>query len=169
MAQIITHPVFEEFITDADYVDVKSIEADGSMRSFIAGMLSYYPWWLVMLYRIREVLVNILGLVKHDKPEVLPSVQAEDVCFTPGEKASFFIVRHAEEEKYWISETPEDKHLKAYFGIMACTQDSGKPGFQVITTIRYRHWTGPLYFNLIRPFHHLVVCKMMKAGARCSP
>ncbi|WP_422698682.1 DUF2867 domain-containing protein [Desulfosarcina cetonica] len=32
--------------------------------------------------------------------------------------------------------------------------------------MRYRNWTGPVYFNLIRPFHHLVVREMMKAGAR---
>ncbi|NQY75258.1 MAG: DUF2867 domain-containing protein [Candidatus Margulisbacteria bacterium] len=28
------------------------------------------------------------------------------------------------------------------------------------------HWTGPIYFNLIRPIHHLVVTKMAKAGVR---
>lgn len=29
-----------------------------------------------------------------------------------------------------------------------------------ITTVYYKHWTGPVYFNLIRPFHHLVVSRM---------
>jgi hypothetical protein len=30
--------------------------------------------------------------------------------------------------------------------------------------VHYKHWTGPVYFNLIRPFHHLVVSRMARAG-----
>jgi hypothetical protein len=41
--------------------------------------------------------------------------------------------------------------------------------FLVVTIVHYRHWTGPVYFNVIRPFHHIVVWQMMKAGARYQP
>jgi hypothetical protein len=165
MENRLKHPELEAFFQDADYIDVKRIEARTGLRAFIAGMLSYYPWWLVILYRARQILVGILGLVKHEKPEVMPSFRSEDISFTPGDPASFFIVRKAEEERYWISETPEDKHLTAYFGVTSKKLESGLTRFEVITAIRYRHWTGPVYFNLIRPFHHLVLWSMMKAGA----
>ncbi|MGE6761631.1 DUF2867 domain-containing protein [Corallococcus interemptor] len=29
----------------------------------------------------------------------------------------------------------------------------------------YRNWAGPVYFNVIRPFHHLVVARMARHGA----
>ncbi len=165
MEQVFENPELKPFLRGADYTDLKSIEAGVSLRAFIAGMLSYYPWWLVALYRIREILVRLLGLVKHDAPEKLPRFRSREISFTPGDRASFFIVREAREEKFWISETPEDRHLTAFFGVTAGESGTGKTRFEVFTAIRYRHWTGPVYFNLIRPFHHLVLWRMMKAGS----
>jgi len=147
-------------------VDIKHINADTSLRAFIAGMLSYYPWWVVLLYRVRQLLVHFLGLVQHDKPDVLPHLRAEKVSFTPGERVTFFIVRKAQEEKFWVSETPEDRHLTAYLGVVADDTGGGMQRFTVFTAIRYLHWSGPVYFNLIRPFHHLVVWRIMKAASK---
>ncbi|MBW2489556.1 MAG: DUF2867 domain-containing protein, partial [Deltaproteobacteria bacterium] len=134
------------------------------LRQFVASMLSYYPWWIVQLYRIRKLLVGILGLVKHDAPEELPDLQPEDVSFTPGENVTFFKVRSAQEDLFWISETPDDKHLQAYFGVIREPLNNSLNRFHVITTVYYKHWTGPVYFNLIKPFHHLVVSRMAKHG-----
>jgi hypothetical protein len=63
-----------------------------------------------------------------------------------------------------VAETPEDKHLSAYFGVVNEKLDREHSRFHVFTTVRYLHWTGPVYFNLIRPFHHLVVSRMMKSA-----
>lgn len=153
------------YFHDIDHADVKTIESAVTLRRFISGMLSYYPWWIVVLYRVREFLVKILGLERHEKPEVLPSIQPEELSFEPGRNASFFIVRTARENTYWVSESPEDKHLKAYFGVVAEDVGERHTRFHVFTTVKYIHWTGPVYFNLIRPFHHLVVARMMRAGA----
>jgi hypothetical protein len=152
------------YFQDMDHMDVKAIAADVSLRCFIAGMLSYYPWWILVLYRIRELLVGLLGLVKHEKPERLSTIEPESIAFESGERVSFFIVRNAREDLYWVAETPQDKHLQAYFGVVAERMDDGRTKFHVFTSVKYKHWTGPLYFNLIRPFHHLVVWRMMKAG-----
>lgn len=157
---------FDVFFKDADHVDVKIIESDTDLRSFISGMLSYYPWWVVFLYRIREIIVSILGLTHHEKPDTLPSIKPEDLSFKPGENASFFIVRDAKEDVYWVSEAPEDKHLAAFFGVVAEKLSQNCTRYQVFTCVKYLHWTGPLYFNLIRPFHHIVVRRMMKAGIK---
>ena len=152
------------YFQDADYTDIKSIEGEVTLRQFISGMLSYYPGWIVLLYRIRELLVIILGLVRHNKPDVLPSFQAEDIPFTPGETASFFIVRIARENVYWVAEAPEDKHLTAFLGVVAEATSERSTRFHVFTSVKYIHWTGSVYFNLIRPFHHLVVSSMMRNG-----
>ncbi len=154
----------ESYFNNADFKDVKIFEGHKTLRQFVASMLSYYPWWIVQLYRIRKLLVGILGLVKHDAPEELPDLQPEDVSFTPGENVTFFKVRSAQEDLFWISETPDDKHLQAYFGVIREPLNNSLNRFHVITTVYYKHWTGPVYFNLIRPFHHLVVSRMAKHG-----
>ncbi len=82
---------------------------------------------------------------------------------------TFFEVRCAKEDAYWISETPRDKHLKAYFGVAAEPLINANNRFYVVTTVFYKHWTGPVYFNLIRPFHHLVVSRMAHAGLKNRP
>jgi hypothetical protein len=152
------------YLDKADVTDVKQVEGRTSLRRFVAGMLSYYPWWLVLLYRVREILVRILGLVRHEAPETLPDLKPEDVAFTPGERVSFFIVRDGEEERYWIAETPDDRHLRAYFGVVRVPLAGAASRFYIFTAVYYKHWTGPVYFNLIRPFHHLVVARMAQYG-----
>ena len=166
MSVIHKYKEFEIYIQNADHIDVKTIEGDVDLRSFISGMLSYYPWWMVSLYRIREILVGMLGLVRHEKPDTLPSISPEALSFKSGENASFFIVREAKEGQYWISETPEDKHLTAFFGVIAEKLSQNRTKYHVFTSVKFLHWTGPVYFNLIRPFHHLVVWRMMKAGIK---
>ena len=156
----------KEILKDADYVDIKSYTGTVSLRQFIASALSYYPWWVVMLYYIRSIVVRILGLEKQEKSDELPNLKSGDVSFTPGDPATFFTVRMAREDQYWIAETPDDKHLKAYFGIVVEPLHGNLRRFYLITTINYKHWTGPVYFNLIRPFHHLVVWRMAKAGLK---
>ena len=162
-------PEMAPLLERSDVVDIKTAEGHTTLRQFIASMLSYYPWWIVLLYRFRTVVVKFLGLVKHEAPEVLPNLQAEDVSFVAGDEVTFFTVRLAKEEKYWVGETPEDKHLRAYFGVVVEPVADNRRRFHVVTIVHYKHWTGPVYFNLIRPFHHLVVSQMMRAGLACHP
>ena len=165
MEAISRHSELEAFLKDVDYTDIKQIDANTNLREFIAGMLSYYPWWMVLLLRVRQIPVKLMGLVKHENPEHPPSLSPKDVSFTPGDQATFFVVRKGAEERYWVSESPEDKHLTAFFGVVADRLSTGMTRFTVFTSIRYLHWSGPVYFNLIRPFHHLVVWRMMKTAA----
>ena len=158
------YPEVAGLLKGANHVDVKVVEGDVSMRQFIASMLSYYPRWIVFLYYVRAVFVRLLGMRQPSKPDELPRLKPEDISITPGEYATFFIVRQAREEEYWFSETPEDKHLQAYFGIIVEPVNEHLNRFHVLTIVHYKHWTGPVYFNLIRPFHHLVVSRMARAG-----
>jgi hypothetical protein len=164
MEYILKFKALKPFFKNADFIDIKVFEGQTTLRQFIASMLSYYPWWIVQLYRIRKLLAGILGLVKHEKPEELPNLQPEDVSFIPGENVTFFMVRSAKEDLFWISETPDDKHLKAYFGVVREPLNNSFNRFHVMTTVYHKHWTGPVYFNLIRPFHHLVVSRMARHG-----
>jgi len=164
MRQIQKYAELNSCFQNINHQDIKTIEGGCTLREFIAGMLSYYPWWIKMLYYIREIFVRIFGLVKHEKPDEIPHLNPEKISFIPGENVSFFITYKAKEDEYWAGLTPQDKHLSAYFGIVTEKIENTKTRFHVFTTVTYKHWTGPLYFNLIRPFHHFVVWRMMKAG-----
>lgn len=151
---------------DADHVDIKTVQGRVSLREFIAKMLSYYPWWIVCLYRIRAIFVRLLGMKQEESPEELPRLKASDIPMTPGGAATFFTVHQAEEGRYWVAETPEEKHLTAYLGVAVEPVAGDLKRFHIITIVHYKDWTGPVYFNTIRPFHHIVVSRMARAGVK---
>ena len=166
MNDVLSMPELQPFLKECNYIDVKTIEGQVSLKEFIASMLSYYQRWIRVLYRIRELLVALLGLVKHETPQALPNLKPEEVLFKSGDEVTFFIVRSAKEDVYWISETPEDKHLSAYLCVIVETLNKGRRRFSIVTIVHYKHWTGPVYFNLIRPFNHFVVSRMIRAGVK---
>lgn len=94
-------------------------------------------------------------------------VRPEDVPFVRGGKVWFFTVVEAAEDRY-IAVESADTHLTAYCVITAEPAAAGQNRFHVVTVVKYHRWTGPLYFNLIRPFHHLVVRSVVNAGSRGS-
>ncbi len=55
MAYIEQFEDIRHLLQRADYTDVKVVEGSVSLREFIASMLSYYPRWVIGLYRIRAV------------------------------------------------------------------------------------------------------------------
>jgi len=168
-ASLNRYPELMPYMAGADHLDVKSVTGTVDLPAFIDGMLAYRPYWLKALFVLRHLLVLLLGLKRHARPMTATAGRSAEVPFVPGGRIAFFTVRAAVPGCYWVAETPDDKHLAAYVGVVAEPSDNRRRRFHVFTAVRYRHWTGPVYFNLIRPFHHLVVWRMMKAGAACKP
>ena len=159
-------PALKPLLTNANHIDVKTIDSAADLRTFIAGMLSYMPAWLKFLYGVRGVFVRLLGM-RQEGAGLLRPLRPTDISFSPGDTAMIFKVTMAEPDTYWVGEAA-DTHLIAYIGVVAEPLAQGSR-YHVATIVHYRHWTGPVYFNVIRPFHHLVVWQMMKAGAQASP
>lgn len=146
----------------ADFVEERSIEGNGTLRQFTAGMM-YLPGWLVFLYRLRAVFVRILGM-KQEEYDVV-QMQPEDVSFDPGAPCQAFTVTHGKEGEH-LALQHEDTHLSARLLLVAVPLPDGRNRFHVGTIVHHKHWTGPVYFNVIKPFHHLVVWRMMKNGVK---
>ncbi len=155
-------PELQPYLANADHIDVKTITGDVTLREFLAGTFSYYPGWLKSLYAIRWGFVRLLGMKQEGLPQTV-HLRAEDISMTPGDKATFFTIEAASEDLFWLASAKES-HLAAYLGVAREDLGNGRSRFHVITIVHYRQWTGPIYFNVIRPFHHLVVAKMMQAG-----
>lgn len=69
------------------------------------------------------------------------------------------------EDQYWIGGI-DDQHLSAWLGVTVEPLAHALKRYTVVTIVRHNTWQGPVYFNVIRPFHHLVVGTMVKQAAR---
>ena len=156
------YPELAPFFRNPDHMDVKVVEGDVSLREFAASMIGYQPGWMTFLYHVRGVFVRFLGMKQDGVPKPM-RVQPEDLPLTPGSAVAFFTTRASKEDTYWFGDVG-DKHLNATLGVVVEPLANGLRRFHVITLVHYRHWTGPVYFNVIRPFHHLVVGQMARAG-----
>lgn len=153
---------FDRLAQGADYVEVKVGEGGMSLREFVAGILSYRPGWMAALYRVRVWLLTALGQGKRDVSDG-DVMTADSLPINPGDKADFFEVVESDGESRWIA-VGQESHLDCMIGAWA-QPACGKPGvnrFHLVTIVRYRSWAGPVYFNIIRPFHHLVVYFAMR-------
>ncbi len=166
-AYVNTFPALARLVKGANHVDVKMVEGSCSLREFILGFIDYYPAWIKFLYQVRRALVPLIGLKQEGVPKRL-NLTPDQVPFEPGKYLSFFKVRLAEENHYWVA-CAEEAHLAAYVAIVAEPLDNGKQRFYVITLVYYKKWTGVLYFNVIRPFHHVVVSNMARSGIAPRP
>ncbi|WP_432736854.1 DUF2867 domain-containing protein [Maridesulfovibrio sp. FT414] len=150
-------------LENAGYVDVKAFTSRNSMHDFLIRLMTYQPYWLTLLYRIRGVVADLFGL-KHDEL-FKGNSDVSEYDFNAGGRVDFFTSVDFKPEKYWIGEAT-DRHLSGCIGVVAEPEMNGNARFYIFTIVHYRHWTGPLYFNLIRPFHHIVVYFMGKYAAK---
>lgn len=159
-----TVPELTFLFSGADHVDVKKAESGVTLREFVAGSMSWSPVWVKVLFLARTVLARLLRLDDSHLPAgVRP--RPEEISFTPGDRVGLFTVTAAAEDRFIVLEAA-DNHLIGYLAIAAAPAAGGRTRFEAATVVKYRRWTGPLYFTIIRPFHHLVVRGMIKAGAR---
>ncbi|RJO73321.1 DUF2867 domain-containing protein [Nocardia panacis] len=168
MTETLNVPELRDLLTGADHVDIKTAEADLTLDEFLAGMVGGDQGPLLrLLFRARGVLARALRL-QHQNIPFESKVRPDEISYTPGTKIWIFTVVDGEPDRFLLMEAA-DTHLS---GCLAVTVEPGRTArhrFQVATIVAYRHWTGPLYFNLIRPFHHLVVAAMVRRAARYTP
>jgi len=160
-AVLAVEPTLEPRIEGADHVDVETVEGTVTLRTFLAGMVSYAPAWVSALYAVRWLFVRLLGMSQEGIPRTEP-VLPDDVPFEPGAQLGVFTVARAGQDQFWIGEAVE-AHLSAALCVVVEEHSDGRR-FHVVTAVHYRRWTGPVYFTVVRPFHHLVVARMAAAG-----
>lgn len=158
----ISIPEIAALADGAGHVDVKTVSCDKDMERFAADFLSYNPGWVDMLVRLYGVLERAMGLPREARSGRLAAC---DVPFAPGQRVSFFTVRAVEPGRYWLGEA-QDKHLSCYLAMYPGTDGDGQSLRHVATIVHFRRWTGRVYFNLIRPFHHLIAAASARHAAK---
>jgi hypothetical protein len=156
-------PELGDVLDGADHVDVKTIDSSVTLPEFAAGALNWGPAWVKALFAVRVVFAKLLRLRTAGLPPAT-DLRPEDVSFTTGHRLSFFTVTRGEENRYLLLEI-DDNHLKAYLAFVV-EPLHGTSRFRLVTVVHNHRRTGDLYWSVIRPFHHLVVTGMLRAGAR---
>jgi Protein of unknown function (DUF2867)/Pyridoxamine 5'-phosphate oxidase len=164
--QVARHPRVADLLRALDHADVKIVEGDATLREFIAGLGSFPPW-MRGLFRARGLLAKALRL-HHDDPSGLEPIDPQTLELEPGKPMRFFTTRAFEEDAFWVAGS-EDRHLAAWLAVVVEPGETHARRFHVVTLVRYKDWTGPVYFNLIRPFHHLIVWALARRAAAARP
>ncbi|MEA5358183.1 DUF2867 domain-containing protein [Amycolatopsis sp., V23-08] len=149
----------EPFLDGADYVEFKEIASENSLREFVAGVFGWSPGWVKVLFGVRYLLARALRLETARVPRRRRSAA---IGFEPGDAAGLFTVRAGDPERYLVVGA-DDSHLSGYLTVEVVP--SARRRFRVGTIVHFHNRVGPAYFALIRPFHHLVIRGMLKAGA----
>jgi hypothetical protein len=149
----------------ADYIGVKTVEAEDSLERFLINIFSYRPALIRLLYRIRAPLVHLLGFKQDPLPELDEWIPSEFPMYPCG-NVWFFTVQRVRKDHYWIAGCPRDRHLDADLAVVAQPLRGNRRRFYLVTVVRYKHWTGPVYFNLIRLFNLFLVNRMAHHAAR---
>ncbi|MBU1249063.1 MAG: DUF2867 domain-containing protein [Proteobacteria bacterium] len=162
MEQIKTIPAMAALLDDCDHADVKCVEGAVGLEDFIRRMVTHRPAWLKGFYALRGGLAWMLRL-RH--AEIEEERDADRLDFAPGGLVGFFRSLDHGLGTHWLG-IVEDTHLAAWFGVVREPLDDEIARFHVLTVVKHKHWTGPVYFTLIKPFHHLVVWMMARVGVR---
>lgn len=157
---ISANPELAKLTEGMDVIDIKTTQGAMSLREFTAATMSYMPGWMRFLYGVRKYFVALIGVGQDFIPE-RENIAPEELSFTPGETASIFTVRQAEEDKHWIAEA-RDKMIAGYVGIVREPLENGENRFYFMTLAKFLHWKGRLYYTIISPFHHVVVHAMIR-------
>ncbi|MEZ5359755.1 MAG: DUF2867 domain-containing protein [Candidatus Zixiibacteriota bacterium] len=154
-----------QFLSKYNHADCVTVEGQGSLEEFIDRSFAM-PRWVMWLFHIRKILAVILRL-RHDEffqdgynqaPQEIP----KQINRTIGP----FIVRAYEPDSYYVLESGEDRHLEANLIYAKESKCEGNSRFHILTIVRYKHWTGRLYFAIVLPFHYLIIHQMSRQGLR---
>ncbi|KIX11765.1 DUF2867 domain-containing protein [Dethiosulfatarculus sandiegensis] len=150
--------VFHELKSEVDHLDTKYVTTGLSMAGVVAEMFSYKPGWYKGLYIARGWLARILGL--EHSPDNNARITEDQVPEKPGQVfeslGENWKAHKIEPGRFW-SMAHEAEHLTAWVFVQKCNKNSGVNEYAVSTLVKYKNPVGRFYFNLIKPFHHLIV------------
>jgi hypothetical protein len=161
-------PTIRKLVTGADHVGINTVVIDADLETFLKTIFTYRPRLIRLLYRLLAPLVRLLGFRQDPMPAMAEWIPDEFPMLSCG-NIWFFTVGRVKPDHYWVAGCPRDRHLDADLAVVAEPLRPGCHRFHIVTVVRYKHWTGPLYFNLIRLFNLLLVNRMARFAARSLP
>jgi len=142
----------KEIFPEVDFSDTFSTTNNTNTIEEIANLIfNYSPKWLRFLFEVRNKMVKVFGL-KSTKPEDYN----ED--FKVGGYLQFFKIDYISDNEVILG--ADDAHLN--FRAIIYKTTAKTYNIKVTTLVKFNHSGGKIYMNIIKPFHRLVIIRMIK-------
>ena len=130
-----------------NYLDTYSTEILSTKRllpkEVMYKLFTKFPWWIEWLMKLRTIIVKPLGLKGSDFEEHLDSMIQE---------------QNDDEIIFGMN----DKHLAFYVCIWSSELTINKQTITISPVVKYNNIVGKIYFFFIKPFHKLIVRKILQ-------
>lgn len=152
--------LFHNLAIQADYHDAymgsflsrKLISLNDCVKEIFFG----YPKWIDLLLKLRDILVKPFNLKTGEAEDLHSSEQTE---FKKGSTFTAFTVLECTDKEIILEMT--DRHLDAWVSVLLL-QVHNRYEVTLTTKVRYHNALGRIYFFIIRPFHMIIVCAMLR-------
>lgn len=113
--------------------------------------------WVSALMAFRDRIVKPFGLKTSEK---VTDKQIQNFKFEKGRQLGIFKVFDKAENEVIFGEN--DKHLDFRISILLDNPTKNKKNLSISSIVTFNNWFGRLYFMTIKPFHNIIVPKMLK-------
>jgi hypothetical protein len=144
----------------ADYVDVFSCivskKQEITSDELLVNLWTDQPKWLKLLFNLRHILVKPLGL-KAENVSKKEDLEGFTNCIRSG--GTYGIVSVPSKSSNETIMQIKNKHLDCTISIHIRDNENNKQLISAITLVHFHNKLGVKYFQVIRPFHKLIVRK----------
>ncbi len=150
-----------ELLKTIDYTDCfegkVNVSPAPDLKEIVYQFMSNWPAWAKALFVIRNMMVWPFGLIENG--ENIFTMPEPDIKWTPDGHVGFFSIAELSENELVLYASA--KHLDA---CLIFTRDitGSTTKIAVKTDVLYNNTMGWWYFNLIKPFHVLIVITQIK-------
>jgi len=153
--------ILEGELRHPDYVDsfgaTLTLANDISVDYLWASVFTDIPAWVDCLMRLRDHLVGVFGLRSSGPRSV--TVASQNIHYAPGDRAVIFTVIQRTDNELVLGKT--DRHLDFRVSLWMVRGKSGPSEIRATTVVFFNNLWGRLYFLPVRPFHRLIVRRLV--------
>lgn len=138
-----------------DFSDIYSAKAPHKnfmVDDILKGFFNYGPKWIESLFSLRHKLVKPFGLKTSDQ-----NTTKINFPLVVGESIGFFKIYEVHENEIILGEN--DTHLNFKVSIRVKKQTE----ISIETFVEFNNLFGKIYFQIIKPFHKIIVISMLKS------
>ncbi|MHA7108610.1 DUF2867 domain-containing protein [Sunxiuqinia elliptica] len=128
-------------------------------------LLSSGPAWIDTLMAIRDQLVKLVGLKTSDLHKAKQQ-ELDELKFEPGEQLGIFKLYARSENELILGK--DDKHLDFRVSLLLDrpNAETTQKKIAITTAVQFNNLFGRIYFVPVKPFHQLIVRRMLKELVR---
>ena len=145
--------------TDSYLGNIKLVTSDIDIVDIGRSFFLSSPKWVENLMTLRNKIVLLFGLKTGDK-DIDRQKLIREFKGNPKEKLGLFKVYAKTENELILGE--DDKHLDFRVSLLTDNLSSDDKKLTISTTVKFNNWFGKLYFLPVKPFHKLIVNRMLK-------